>query len=202
MGRRENPIGTPNRSLALLASWLRTTRREAGLTYARLAERTPYSAATLARAASGRSVPNLEVVLAFAQGCRGDVHVAERYWTWAFRERAQENDGRRRTRTVHISLVRDLSELHEAMLVLYRRQGAPPYRELDSRARSRGERIPRSTLGRFLNRATVPSREFVLAFSRACGVADSDVEMWGQAWDRAKRPRRSRPRGAHMDGGR
>ncbi|MFJ2342408.1 helix-turn-helix domain-containing protein [Streptomyces antimycoticus] len=202
MGRRENLIDTPNKSLALLASWLRTTRREAGITYEQLAQRTPFSAATLARAASGQSVPKLEVAVAFAEECGGDASAAEYLWTRAFRDRVQVSGGRGQTRTVHISFVRDFSELHEAMLYLYRREGAPSYRELDSRARSRGERIPRSTLGRFLNRANVPSRGFVIAFSRACGVPDGEVEMWGQAWDRAKLPRRARPRIIGVDGGR
>jgi transcriptional regulator with XRE-family HTH domain len=200
MGRRENPIDTPNKPLALLASWLRATRREAGVTYAQLAQRTLFSAATLARAASGQSVPKPEVVVAFAEGCGGDVRAAKYMWKRAFHDRVQANDGRRRTRTVHISLVRDFSELHEAMLDLYRGEGAPSYRELDSRARSRGDRIPRSTLGRFLNRTNVPSRGFVIAFSRACGVPDFEVEMWGQAWDRAKLPRRAR-RTLDVDGG-
>ncbi|WP_431991960.1 helix-turn-helix domain-containing protein [Streptomyces albogriseolus] len=199
MGRRENPIDTPNTSLALLASWLRTARREAGITYTRLAQRTPFSAATLARAASGQSVPKLEVVVAFAEGCGGDVTTAEYFWARAFRDRVQLSDGRR-TRIVHISFVRDFSELHEAMLDLYRREGAPSYRELDDRARSRGERIPRSTLGRFLNRVNVPSRGFVIAFARACGVPDGEVEMWGHAWDRAKLPRRARTRIIGADG--
>ncbi|WP_374117016.1 helix-turn-helix domain-containing protein [Streptomyces sp. MNU76] len=193
MGRRENPIGARNQSLALLASRLRSWRQEAGLTYAQLAERTPYSAATLSRAASGRTVPAREVVVAFAGACGGEPRHAEYLWRWARVDRFEVAGKRRRSRRVHVTLIRDFAELHAGMVELYQLDGSCSYRELESRAVAVGERLPRTTIGRFLTRATVPSRDFVLAFVRACGVDDHELEAWGQAWDRARRQRRKRP---------
>ncbi|MEU5303311.1 helix-turn-helix domain-containing protein [Streptomyces noursei] len=192
MGRRENPIGARNRSLARLASRLRTWRQEAGLTYAQLAERTPYSAATLSRAASGRSVPALEVAVAFAEACGGEPRHAEYLWRWARVDRFESGGKRRRSRRVNVNLIRDFAELHAGMVELYQLDGSCSYRELESRAFAVGERLPRTTIGRFLTRAAVPSRDFVLAFVLACGVGDRELEAWGQAWDRAHRQRRTR----------
>ncbi|WP_374404797.1 helix-turn-helix domain-containing protein [Streptomyces sp. 35G-GA-8] len=56
---------------------MRAARTGAGLTYEQLATHTGYSGDALARAASGRSVPqNLSVVLAYAQACGRNVKEA------------------------------------------------------------------------------------------------------------------------------
>ncbi|MFD9789245.1 helix-turn-helix domain-containing protein [[Kitasatospora] papulosa] len=86
MARRENPVPPCSRSLLALVTWLRSGRDTAGLTYGQLAARTEYSADTLARAASGRSVPqNLTVILAYAAACGLSTKDAERLWKHARR---------------------------------------------------------------------------------------------------------------------
>jgi hypothetical protein len=56
-----------------LATALRALRRAAGgVSYRQMAVMTHYSAATLARAASGAGLPSLEVTLAYAAACGGD----------------------------------------------------------------------------------------------------------------------------------
>ncbi|MBZ9644452.1 helix-turn-helix transcriptional regulator [Streptomyces sp. PSKA30] len=62
------------------ANELRALRRQAGLSYRKLADRTPYSASTLFSAASGRSLPTQDVTLAFVTGCGGDVAAWQRIW--------------------------------------------------------------------------------------------------------------------------
>ncbi|MFD7408664.1 helix-turn-helix domain-containing protein [Streptomyces sp. NPDC059866] len=62
------------------ANALRALRRQAGLSYRKLADRTPYSASTLFSAASGRSLPTQAVTLAFVSGCGEDVALWQRLW--------------------------------------------------------------------------------------------------------------------------
>ncbi|MGW1258690.1 helix-turn-helix domain-containing protein [Streptomyces sp. NPDC002513] len=192
MGRRENPIGQCSRTLYSLAAWLRAGREAAGLTYEQLAEHTEFSADTLARAASGRSVPkNLDVVLAYARACGLSAKEAEKLWRLARRDAAQALGvvkGRRGG--VHISVVKDFADLHSAIVELYEGAGSPPLRSLDTRIGGLG-RLPRSTAGRVLKGRSTPSRHFVLAFAEAFGVRASDRPEWGKAWDRADRDRRS-----------
>ncbi|MGX5185479.1 helix-turn-helix domain-containing protein [Streptomyces avermitilis] len=176
MGRRENPIGQCGRSLHSLAAWLRAGREAAGLSYEQLAARTEFSADTLARAASGRSVPrNLQVVLAYARACGLPVREAEKYWKLARRDEARALSvlsGRRGG--VHISVVKDFADLHSAIIELYQNAGRPPLRNLDARIGGLG-RLPHSTAGRVLKGKSTPSRLFVLAFAEAFGVRRSDL---------------------------
>ncbi|MFI9237644.1 helix-turn-helix domain-containing protein [Streptomyces sp. NPDC053079] len=188
VGRREKPIGACSKSLAALVSWLRARRESSGLSYACLAERTPYSEDTLARAASGRSVPKLMVVLAFAQACDADLAEAERLWKRARYE--SRSDGERAQRVaVHIDFVGNFVDLHAALMELYARDGRRPYRELNERAGGYG-RLPPATVSRVLNRQVLPSRGFVLSLAQACGVRGAALEAWGEAWDRADAVRR------------
>uniref|UniRef100_UPI00389A6E0C helix-turn-helix domain-containing protein n=1 Tax=Streptomyces scopuliridis TaxID=452529 RepID=UPI00389A6E0C len=192
MGRRENPITQCSKSLLALVTWMRAARNDAGLTYEQLATRTGYSGDALARAASGRSVPqNLSVVLAYAQACGRSVKEAERLWKHARRDEARAQgvlSGHRGG--AHISVAKDFADLHSAILDLYQDEGSPPLRSLDPRIGGVG-RLPRSTAGRVLKGRSMPSRDFVLAFAEACGVRKSDLAEWGKAWDRAEADRRS-----------
>ncbi|MGP4009871.1 helix-turn-helix domain-containing protein [Streptomyces sp. 4N124] len=192
MGRRENPIGQCSRSLHALATWLRAGRETAGLTYDQVASRTEYSADTLARAASGRSVPqNLDVVTAYAKACGLSVKEAERLWKQARRDEARAQgvlSGHRGG--VHISVVKDFADLHSAIVDLYHDDGSPPLRSLDARLGGLG-RLPRSTVGRVLKGRSTPSRTFVAAFAEAFEVRKADLPEWTKAWDRADADRRS-----------
>ncbi|MCP2323521.1 transcriptional regulator with XRE-family HTH domain [Hamadaea flava] len=64
-----------------MAARLRDLRLGAGQpTYRRLSRQAGYSAATLARAASGHSMPTLEVTLAFARACGADPEPWRQFW--------------------------------------------------------------------------------------------------------------------------
>ncbi|MCX4966765.1 helix-turn-helix domain-containing protein [Streptomyces sp. NBC_00654] len=192
MGRRENPIAQCGKSLFALATWLRAGRDEAGLTYHQLAARTDFSADTLARAASGRSVPqNPNVVTSYARACGRGTKEAERLWKHARRDEVRAQGvltGHRGG--AHISVVKDFADLHSAIVDLYQDDGSPPLRSLDPRLGSVG-RLPRSTAGRVLKGRSTPGRDFVLAFAEACGVRKADLAEWGKAWDRADADRSS-----------
>ncbi|MEV5295382.1 helix-turn-helix transcriptional regulator [Streptomyces sp. NPDC053741] len=192
MARRENPVPPCSRSLLALVTWLRSGRADAALTYGQLAARTEYSADTLARAASGRSVPqNLTVVLAYAAACGLSTKDAERLWKHARRDEARTQSVLSGHRSgVHISVVKDFADLHGAIVDLHHDDGRPPLRSLDARLDGLG-RLPHSTVGRVLKGSSTPTRTFVAAFAEACNVRKSELPEWTKAWDRADADRRS-----------
>ncbi|MFD5341536.1 helix-turn-helix domain-containing protein [Streptomyces hawaiiensis] len=192
MGRREQPIRPCSKSLRALAAWLRSGREEAGLTYQQLAARTPFSPDTLARAASGGSVPrNVKVVVAYAGACGLSEAEAERLWKLARRDEARAAGVLNGQRSgVHISVVKDFADLHSAIVEQYQNAGSPALRNLDDRIGGHG-RLPHSTVSRVLNGQSRPSRSFILAFAEAVNVRRSEIPEWGKAWDRADRDRRS-----------
>lgn len=93
MPRNENPLDPLAGPLAAFASDLRTLRHEAGhMTYRVMAKRTGYSVTTLSVAASGASLPSLEVTLAYVQACGGDPQQWQDRWRQAADQR-QEQQG-------------------------------------------------------------------------------------------------------------
>ncbi|WP_217709574.1 helix-turn-helix domain-containing protein [Amycolatopsis sp. Hca4] len=73
-----DPAGGPCERFAFE---LRKLRDEAGApTYRALAETTHFSKATLSAAAQGRRLPTLDVTLAYAQACGGDLETWRRRW--------------------------------------------------------------------------------------------------------------------------
>ncbi|MFP8961997.1 hypothetical protein ACLIYP_15790 [Streptomyces nanhaiensis] len=81
MGRREKPLDPAAGPVQRFAVELRELRRASGgTTYRAMAQRAPYSAATLAEAAAGRRLPTLPVALAYAQACGGDRQEWEERW--------------------------------------------------------------------------------------------------------------------------
>jgi transcriptional regulator with XRE-family HTH domain len=192
MGRREQPIRPCSKSLQALASWLRSGREEAGLTYEQLAARTAFSPDTLARAVSGSSVPrNVKVVRAYAAACGLPEAEAERFWKLARRDEARAAGVLNGQRSgLHISVVKDFADLHSAIVEQYQNAGSPPLRTLDDRIGGHG-RLPHSTVSRVLKGKSRPSRSFIVAFAEAVNVRRSELAEWGKAWDRADRDRRS-----------
>jgi hypothetical protein len=74
MGRPERPIDPKEDPLSEFAVELRRLRILAGSpSYRELARRSSYSKSVLSEAAGGRSLPTLEVTLAYVRACRGDV---------------------------------------------------------------------------------------------------------------------------------
>jgi hypothetical protein len=81
MPRGENPLDSHGGPLSAFAGDLRALRAEAGqIPYRVLAKRAGYSASTLSMAASGRSMPSLDVTLAYVQACGGDPEVWKSRW--------------------------------------------------------------------------------------------------------------------------
>lgn len=81
MGRQEKALDPAAGPVASFAFALRTLRQEAGNpTYAVMARRSPYSVATLSRAAAGEQLPTLPVVLAYVAACGGDPEAFEARW--------------------------------------------------------------------------------------------------------------------------
>lgn len=179
MARPEGPIAKTGQARYALALWLRSQRESAGLSYERLAVGAAYSPDTMRRAASGRRIPTLKVLLAFASACGADLHVAEGLWKSARREASGPH------REYHVAYVIDFPSLYDAMQSLYRRAGSPSYAELDKRAGGNG-RLPKSTLSRFFSKGSVPGMSFTLSFVEACGVRGKEkLELWELAWQRA-----------------
>ncbi|MFI0135851.1 helix-turn-helix domain-containing protein [Streptomyces luteogriseus] len=178
MGRSEKPIASTGKARHALALWLRAQRESAELTYERLAARTIFSPDTLRRAASGQQIPKLTVLKAFAEACGADLQVAEGLWRAARRELGGRHV------EIHVAYTTDFSDLHDAMVSLYRQAGSPSYSELDRQAGGNGK-LPKSTLSRFFSKKATPSRAFTLAFAEACGVRGERLEHWDTAWQRA-----------------
>ena len=82
--------------VAAFAADLRALRQQAGqMTYRAMAKRTGYATSTLSIAASGASLPSLEVTLAYVQACGGDPQAWQTRWeqTAATHQQQQEADG-------------------------------------------------------------------------------------------------------------
>ncbi|BCB74768.1 helix-turn-helix domain-containing protein [Phytohabitans flavus] len=86
MPRPERPLDEHGGPVTQLAAGLRQLRAKAGKPgYRQMAARVNYSVATLSAAASGRRLPTLEVTLAYAAACDGDLQEWERRWREADR---------------------------------------------------------------------------------------------------------------------
>ncbi|MEU9529650.1 helix-turn-helix domain-containing protein [[Kitasatospora] papulosa] len=181
MGRPEKPIRTLNPHLLMLATHLRETREEAGLTYAELAARTRHnwSATTLQRAASGERIPRLEVVEAYVLACGArSAERARRLWRHA---RSYEH-GADYTNAPRPRLVESAADLRAALRATYYKAGAMPLREMERRAGL--GRLPRTTVRRMLDGATMLDQEQLRSFLTVCDVPERDHQDWLDAWTR------------------
>ncbi|MFI2613971.1 helix-turn-helix domain-containing protein [Streptomyces sp. NPDC018584] len=187
MARPEQPISTSDPGLEELAEWLRRQRRAAALTHREMAQRSghAFSATTFSRAASGRRIPRLPVVEAYARVCGAPAGEARRLWQAArYAEYRRRNPGAGVPRPDQI-YGRD--ELIHALRELYHRAGAMPVDEMERRAGRHGE-LPHSTVLRMLAGRSMLDLSQLTAFVRVCGVTDGvEVERWRGAWRRARR---------------
>lgn len=189
MGRPEKPIATLNLGLLALAGWLREIRTNAQLTYVELAARTghAYSATTLQRAASGKRVPRLPVVEAYAVACGGSLEQARRRWRHA---RAVEHSAALAFGSApRPRLVENAAELRAALREMYHRTGAMPLRDMERRAGL--GRLPRSTMRRMLDGTTMLSKDQMLAFLTVCDVPEREHQDWLDALSRVWEKRHS-----------
>jgi hypothetical protein len=82
MGRPEAPLDGREGPLREFAARLRRLREESGgRSYRQLAKSANFAAPTLARAASGRSLPSWEVTRAYVAACGGDPEQWRPAWT-------------------------------------------------------------------------------------------------------------------------
>ncbi|WP_158812366.1 helix-turn-helix domain-containing protein [Streptomyces fulvoviolaceus] len=189
MGRPENPITTPNRSLGRLAVWLRSCRSQAGLSYRQLAEGTVHSSVTLSRATTGEKIPKLPVVEAFTRACGADVAHARQLWREARWEEHRTSEVVR-TLPPKLSVVKDPEDMIAALQHLYYRSGAMPIEEIERRAGTPGL-LPHTTLHRMVLGETMLQIEQLVAFLNVCDVPEGERPAWLKAWTRAWRRRES-----------
>ncbi|PPS88699.1 helix-turn-helix domain-containing protein [Streptomyces sp. MH60] len=178
----------PGTARAELALFLRKGRSRKGLSYAELAQRTSaYSAATLQRAAGGRSVPGRQVARAYATACGLDVDETDRLWLAARREEHSEEHAGDRRSVPKPRMMRDLADLGAGLADIHERGGAPSRREMERRARAARTTLSSSAAQRIVSRQQVPSSpEQLVAFLRACEVPERDHAEWLQAWARVR----------------
>lgn len=195
MGRPEAPIDYTMPERGELAEQLRAMRHVAGLSYEELAARTQWSAAHLKRAASGRVLPGIEIVVSYAWECAKecvrddvehhvDLHLVGAALTLHARAVCAVDRARRRARGSSVvpkpELARDIADLSGALRDAWARGGRPSARQMEKQ--SEGQ-LPRSTANVIANGHTVPKdlRQFV-AFLEACVVSDRSFPAWFRAW--------------------
>ncbi|WKU42649.1 tetratricopeptide repeat protein [Streptomyces sp. VNUA116] len=190
MGRIENPIDWSIPARGELAALLRTARKEAGITYQELSERTGLSSATLKRAASGRVLPSEITIEQFLTACGGSAQ--DTTHATALRCDARRQEFGPPGRTVRIALISAPAELGNALVGLYRNAGAPTYRKMQARAGTHW--LALSSLSRILNRQMLPgSRGQMIAFLQGCGVPEKQQGDWIEAWRRVCAPQAGLP---------
>jgi hypothetical protein len=90
-GRKVSPIPPDTEpALAALVEYMRGLRIHSGMTLKKLSGQCNYSEAALSTAASGKSVPNWEIVAAFTEGCgasASEMREVRRLWIEADRNR-------------------------------------------------------------------------------------------------------------------
>lgn len=189
VGRPETPIPDPVSPLGILAVSLRNGRRDVGLSYAALSERTrSISPGTLQRAASGVVLPRLEVAQAFAFACSMDVAEVTRLWHAAYQgSLGGRGAGRAGKPEPRPDRVNDLSSLCAALEKLRRANGAPSFRMMERRARDAGKELSRSTACRISRGAAPASTDSLEAFLVACQVPPRERTVWFEAWLRVQR---------------
>ncbi|MFE2246644.1 helix-turn-helix domain-containing protein [Streptomyces lavendulae] len=193
MGRCELPVDYTVRARGDLAAALRELRAEAGLTYDELASRTGVSAATLKRAASGRTVPSWKTFSAFTEACcnvDGAVMSQLRRefgeLTGLWRSARVAERGRLKTlrRPPAPELITTAGQLSEALEYFYEKSGAPPLRQLQAQAGG-AYLLPVSSAARIVARQALPaSPQQCVAFLTALGLVPGMVQRLAHTYYR------------------
>ncbi|KOG64702.1 hypothetical protein ADK76_08535 [Streptomyces griseoflavus] len=182
MGRREAPVDYTVPELGELAARLRALRAAANLTYAKLADLTNYSAATLKRAAAGKTLPAYSTACAYAAACDGPVE--ETVTLYRLAEDAVAGralDARRIQVLPKPQFARDRADLSGALRDAYRRAGQPSLRAMEGRARE--GQLPRSSVHNIVTGRALPADigQYV-AFLQACEISGQALGPWFGAW--------------------
>ncbi|MFJ4585175.1 helix-turn-helix domain-containing protein [Streptomyces echinatus] len=193
MARPEAPIDYTVPELGRFGEHLRSMRHAAHLTYRDLASRTIWSAATLKRAASGKTLPSPTVAVQYVLGCLSvtDDHDAARTVMRLHREATEAvAEARRRSRRSTVlpkpQFARDEGDLSGALRDAWRRAGEPSFRAMERAVGGHGA-LPRSTAHAIAKGRTLPReiRHYIL-FLEACGISGSDLASWIHAWLRIR----------------
>ncbi|MFL4495150.1 hypothetical protein ACJ6WD_28465 [Streptomyces sp. VTCC 41912] len=99
--------------------------------------------------------------------------------------------------SIHPDDVTTHNGLRRALGRLVKRKGLT-LRQIEKMAEQRSVKLRRSTLGDALSGRQNFSRSSTSELARTCGEAESSVQAWDEAWERAERDRRSRK--GHLGG--
>ncbi|MGW6413009.1 helix-turn-helix domain-containing protein [Streptomyces vinaceus] len=185
MGRPELPVDETVRERALLAKALRRIRRKARLSYDELAAKTGLSAATLKRAASGKTVPSEDTVKTIATACGQDPEIL--HWYWRDARIADRGRLAQLRKPALPQFINGRRELSAALEYFYEDAGAPPLRRLTELAGG-AHLLPVSSAARIVSRQALPaSRQQMIAFLTACGHPGHLMGLWGDAFEEITR---------------
>ncbi|MFC8511106.1 hypothetical protein ACFU3J_16195 [Streptomyces sp. NPDC057411] len=175
-----------------LAARLRSLRSAKAITYQQLVMQTggEFSASHYKRAASGKELPSIEVVLSYAFGCVDSL-------TWELRDElialhraaaeAVDKAGKAERRSTTVpkpELVRSVKDLSTAMRDAWARAGRPSMRKIEKKA---DVFVPHSTAHAIVTGRTVPrDLQQYLNFLEACDIdSPEQLHPWLTAWLRA-----------------
>ncbi|MFG2489100.1 helix-turn-helix domain-containing protein [Streptomyces virginiae] len=200
MGRPEKPVPDPEGAPGQLALGLRAalktaeaTEERAGrplFTYVDLAAKAGFSRQTLQRAASGRGVPPLHVVVAYAKGCGVDPGPLKSLWQRARIAKERAKGGPRPASVPNVRQIRDEADLGAALRKLHVDSGSPGFREIEELTAGSAAvvRLPKTTAHLIISRQGLPrSKEQLRALLFVYGVSPARQTLWMSAWSRVMR---------------
>ena len=187
-GRPENPLKTEGGPRAELASELRRMRELAGLTYKNLSGETQRAPSTLTAAVDGKQLPSWQVVRAWTQACGGDIDNVRNLYERACTEAGRPAPGPDLSggKPPDPATARTAREFLAQMTRLQIWAGNPSLRMLNRRS---GGRLPPSTISEARRRDSLPRRDLVLDYVRACyharvgHVPDNALRDWERSWN-------------------
>ncbi|MFB6531662.1 helix-turn-helix domain-containing protein [Streptomyces sp. NPDC056399] len=192
MARPEVPVDFTIPERGELAANLRSLRKAKGITYKQLAENTggEFSASHYKRAASGKELFGMDVVLSYARGCVGKLTWGQIGELDALHRSADaavrkiERNKRRSSFPPKPQLVEGPPDLSRAMRDAWARAGRPSMRKISNFA---GVYVPHSSAHAIVSGRSVPQdlRQY-LYFLEACDITSPDhLEPWLRAWVKA-----------------
>lgn len=183
MSRKQlKPLRDATSPAGRVAAYLRDLyAQDPCLTLARLASGTGYSQASLSEALSGKTMPSLELLTAFVEGCgRDDVAVeAEHVWR---REKARSQGSTRPPRPDRADTWEDL---HEELVLLAHESGLFTPKALCDAAVLAGHPITHTSAHRWLTSPRPLRLDSLHTILSACRVPMRGREPWVRAHDRA-----------------
>ncbi|ANZ42109.1 hypothetical protein BBK82_45440 [Lentzea guizhouensis] len=180
--KRLKPIRDASSPAGVVASFLRGIYTgNTDLTLARLSSGTGYSQASLSEALSGKTMPSLELVNAFVEGCGRDDVTVEAGHVWR-REKARSQGSTRPPRPDHADT---WESLHHELVLLAHESGVFSPKALCDAAAAAGDSITHTSAHRWLTTSQPLRLESLHTILTACRVPMRHREPWVRAHDRA-----------------